>query len=54
VVPIPGTKRLRYLAENAAAASIELTGEQVAALEAAVPSGAVRGTRYERPTYLET
>ncbi|WP_049568285.1 aldo/keto reductase [Nonomuraea sp. SBT364] len=53
VVPIPGTKRLRYLEENAAAAAIELTGEQLAALERAVPADAVRGDRYADMTYLE-
>jgi aryl-alcohol dehydrogenase-like predicted oxidoreductase len=53
VVPIPGTKRLRYLEENAAAATIELTADQLAALEAAVPADEVRGTRYERLVYLE-
>ncbi|MEO3873953.1 aldo/keto reductase [Nonomuraea sp. B12E4] len=46
VVPIPGTKRLKYLEENAAAADITLTAEQLAALAAAVPADAVRGTRY--------
>ncbi|MBB2911121.1 aryl-alcohol dehydrogenase-like predicted oxidoreductase [Streptosporangium becharense] len=46
VIPIPGTKRLRYLEENAAAAGIALTPEQLASLEAAVPAGAARGDRY--------
>lgn len=46
VVPIPGTKRLTYLAENAAAADITLTREQLDALTAAVPLEAVRGDRY--------
>ncbi|NJP90482.1 aldo/keto reductase [Nonomuraea sp. FMUSA5-5] len=46
VVPIPGTKRLKYLEENAAAADITLTPEQLDALAAAVPADAVRGTRY--------
>lgn len=46
VVPIPGTKRLKYLEENAAAADVTLTPEQLAALDAAVPADAVRGTRY--------
>ncbi|PWW64486.1 aryl-alcohol dehydrogenase-like predicted oxidoreductase [Actinokineospora spheciospongiae] len=44
VVPIPGTKRRAYLAENVAAASIELSAEDLAAIEAAVPAAA--GTRY--------
>ncbi|GAA4089529.1 aldo/keto reductase [Nonomuraea soli] len=46
VIPIPGTKRLRYLEENAAAADVVLTAEQRAALEAAVPADAVKGARY--------
>jgi aryl-alcohol dehydrogenase-like predicted oxidoreductase len=46
VIPIPGTKRVRYLEENLAAADLVLTPDQVAALDAAVPAGAVAGTRY--------
>ena len=46
VVPIPGTKRRKYLEENYAAASLELTPEQLAAIEAAVPADAVAGERY--------
>lgn len=53
IVPIPGTKRLKYLEENIAAASIRLTAEQLAALEAAVPAGAVRGARYADMTSIE-
>jgi aryl-alcohol dehydrogenase-like predicted oxidoreductase len=46
VVPIPGTKRVSYLEENAAAAAIRLTPEQLEAIEEAVPPGAVAGERY--------
>jgi aryl-alcohol dehydrogenase-like predicted oxidoreductase len=46
VVPIPGTKRVRYLEENVAAADIELTAEQLARIDEAVPAGAWRGERY--------
>jgi aryl-alcohol dehydrogenase-like predicted oxidoreductase len=46
VVPIPGTKRLRYLEENVAAASLTLSEDELAAIEKAVPADAVRGTRY--------
>lgn len=53
IVPIPGTKRLKYLEENIAAASIKLTAEQLTALEAAVPAGAVRGARYADMTSIE-
>jgi aryl-alcohol dehydrogenase-like predicted oxidoreductase len=46
ILPIPGTKRVTYLEENAAAADIALTPAQVEALTAAVPAGAVAGDRY--------
>jgi aryl-alcohol dehydrogenase-like predicted oxidoreductase len=46
VVPIPGTKRRKYLEENAAAAAIKLSPAEVAELEAAVPPEAVAGGRY--------
>ncbi|MGN9890951.1 aldo/keto reductase [Micromonospora sp. L31] len=46
ILPIPGTKRVRYLEENAAAAAIRLTPEQRDRLGAAVPAGAVAGERY--------
>lgn len=46
IVPIPGTKRVRYLEENAAAASVTLTADDLAALAAAVPIEAVQGERY--------
>ena len=42
VVPIPGTKRRKWLRENIAAHDIVLSDEDVAALEAAVPRDAVR------------
>jgi aryl-alcohol dehydrogenase-like predicted oxidoreductase len=46
VIPIPGTKRVSYLEENVAAAEVRLTAAQLAAIEAAVPAGAVAGERY--------
>jgi len=46
VVPIPGTKRVRYLEENAAAAAITLTPAILAELDAAAPRGATAGARY--------
>jgi aryl-alcohol dehydrogenase-like predicted oxidoreductase len=46
VVPIPGTRRVRYLEENAAAADVELTAADMARIEEAVPRGAVAGERY--------
>lgn len=53
VIPIPGTKRLRYLEENAAAADVTLTPGQLAALEAAVPTGAALGDRYPDMSSIE-
>jgi aryl-alcohol dehydrogenase-like predicted oxidoreductase len=46
VAPIPGTRRPRRVEENAAAADVELTDEQLRALEAAFPPGATAGDRY--------
>ncbi|MGW6695910.1 aldo/keto reductase [Rhodococcus sp. NPDC054953] len=46
IVPIPGTKRVRYLEENVAAAAVELTAADLEALAAAVPRDAVAGARY--------
>ncbi len=46
VVPIPGTKRVRYLEENVGAASVQLTQDDLSALERAVPRDAVSGERY--------
>lgn len=46
VVPIPGTKRVRYLEENAGALEVRLSEQDLAALDAAFPPGAAAGTRY--------
>ena len=46
VVPIPGTKRRRYLEENIAALKVVLSGDDLAALDAAAPLGAGAGDRY--------
>jgi len=46
IVPIPGTKRRRYLEENVAALSISLSREELAAIDAAAPRGVARGERY--------
>jgi len=46
IVPIPGTKRVRYLLQNAGALDVALTREDLAAIEAAVPADAVVGDRY--------
>jgi aryl-alcohol dehydrogenase-like predicted oxidoreductase len=49
LVPIPGTKRRKYLEENAAAADIKLTPAEVAELETAVPQTEIAGDRYAAP-----
>src|ERR1700674_170862 len=46
VVPIPGTKRRRYLEENVGAAALTLTSEDMAALDAALSPEKVAGPRY--------
>jgi aryl-alcohol dehydrogenase-like predicted oxidoreductase len=46
VAPIPGTKRIPYLEENVGALAVDLTAEDLAALEEAVPRDAVVGARY--------
>ncbi len=46
VVPIPGTKRVRYLEQNAAAADIVLSQEELAAIEDVFPPDAAAGLRY--------
>jgi aryl-alcohol dehydrogenase-like predicted oxidoreductase len=46
LIPIPGTKRRRYLEENAAATDIKLTLAEVAELEAAFPQDEIAGERY--------
>ena len=47
--PYEGTKQRKYLMENLAAANIRLTEADVAAIEKAVPRGAVAGERYPPP-----
>jgi aryl-alcohol dehydrogenase-like predicted oxidoreductase len=46
IVPIPGTKRVRYVEENLAATEIELSVEDMARIEEAAPRGAAAGERY--------
>lgn len=46
IVPIPGTKRRKYLEENAAAADIPLSQEDLARLDEAFPKDAAAGQRY--------
>ncbi len=53
VAPIPGTKRVKYLEENVAAAAVELTADDLAALEQAVPRDAVQGERYGDMSHID-
>lgn len=46
VVPIPGTKSVRYLQQNCDAAKVALTAEDLKEIEEAVPAGAAAGARY--------
>ena len=46
IVPIPGTKRRKYLEENVAASAIRLTPAERQAIAAALPHGAASGDRY--------
>jgi aryl-alcohol dehydrogenase-like predicted oxidoreductase len=45
IVPIPGTKRRKYLEENLAAAETELSPEDLARIDAEIPPAV--GDRYE-------
>ena len=48
IVPIPGTKRIKYLEQNLAALEITLSPAEVAALDAVTPAGtAAAGDRYQ-------
>jgi aryl-alcohol dehydrogenase-like predicted oxidoreductase len=47
MVPIPGTKRRKYLEENAAAIDVRLTAADLAELDAVSPQGVAAGERYD-------
>lgn len=46
-VPIPGTKRVKYLEDNIAAADIVFTAEELSHLDSIVPAGITAGDRYD-------
>lgn len=46
IVPIPGTKRRKYLEENVGALRVKLSAEDLRRIEEAAPKGAVHGQRY--------
>jgi aryl-alcohol dehydrogenase-like predicted oxidoreductase len=51
IVPIPGTKRRKYLDENVRALDVELTAEDLARIDRVIPPGSASGERYA-PTAL--
>lgn len=52
IIPIPGTKKVKRLEENAGAADLALTAADVTALNAAAPVGGTAGERYDTPGKL--
>ena len=46
IVPIPGARTVKHLAENSAAAGIALSAGDLAAIAAAIPAAAISGPRY--------
>jgi aryl-alcohol dehydrogenase-like predicted oxidoreductase len=50
IVPIPGTKRVRYLDENIGALDVKLTGEDLQRIDDILPPGAASGQRYPAPS----
>lgn len=46
IVPIPGTKHVKYLEDNVAAAEIRLNADELRAIDAIAPKGAAAGMRY--------
>jgi aryl-alcohol dehydrogenase-like predicted oxidoreductase len=52
VVPIPGTKRVKYLEENVAALGVELSPYELAELDSIFPPGAASGERYPDMSFV--
>ncbi len=50
IVPIPGTKRRKYLEENIAAGAVSISADEMAAIAAVLPRDAASGERY--PAYM--
>ena len=46
VVPIPGTKRRKYLEDNAGAVDVSLDAAELARIDEVIPRGAAAGERY--------
>jgi len=52
VVPIPGTKRVKYLQENLGAIDVELSASELERLDAIFPPGAASGPRYTDMSFV--
>jgi aryl-alcohol dehydrogenase-like predicted oxidoreductase len=53
VVPIPGTKRTRYLEDNVGALEVTFTADELGRLDARLPRGAAAGTRYASMGHID-
>jgi aryl-alcohol dehydrogenase-like predicted oxidoreductase len=53
VVPIPGTKRQRYVEQNAGALDVTLTADELARLDELLPIGAAAGPRYADMSHID-
>jgi aryl-alcohol dehydrogenase-like predicted oxidoreductase len=53
IVPIPGTKHIRYLEENLGALNVRFTADELQRLDEAFPAGAAAGERYQ-PQGMQT
>ena len=49
LVPIPGTKHVKYLEENVGALDVTLTAADLARIDRVLPPGAASGLRYPEP-----
>jgi aryl-alcohol dehydrogenase-like predicted oxidoreductase len=50
IIPIPGTKRRKYLEENVAAVDVKLTSDDLRKIDEAMPRGVAAGERYPEAT----
>ena len=48
IVPIPGTKRIKYLEENIKAVDVKLTDDELKEIESVIPMEEVAGSRYDQ------
>ena len=52
VIPIPGTKRVKYLEENVGALNVKLSDAELQEIEAIFPAGAASGARYADMSFV--